>query len=431
MKRWFLFFVVSIGVGGFFALIVALGRTPVISDLIPPRIFYHWLVGHVDSALIIGLLTFLFSLWHKVFGGEGRLYDLVLCGLGFSLLVITSFFGFGTALYNNYVPTVVHPLFLTGMALFGTGYLLITLRFLRTALKDVLSEDPLRSALSVSVLTSLLTLLSVVFSLLQTQKGEPALYFERLYWIPGHLHQFVNASLLISCWVILTDLAGKSVPTSFRFVNLSLLPFPLILIAVQLKGLDPISEEVKSITTIGYAVGIGLPTLTYTLYLTLKVAFRGGFYGYVLGLSTTLYLIGAGMGYLIAGSDLRIPAHYHGVIASILIAIMGITYSLLEEMGYLGRIPSLIKAQPIIYWFGMLLFVIGLFWAGVYGAPRKVFGTDYIENLKVYVFMGVMGLGSVLSVLGGVLFVLFVIYSILKPRKGVRHAEKGTAQQEG
>ncbi|MDQ7082872.1 MAG: hypothetical protein Q9N34_07955 [Aquificota bacterium] len=202
-------------------------------------------------------------------------------------------------------------------------------------------------------------------------------------------------------------------------------------LAVQSTGADPLSPEVRKLTTLGYAVGIGVPTLVWAFYLLARVSFRRGFYSHVLGLSVLFYLIGAGMGYLIAGSDLRIPAHYHGVMGSLLIGVMGVTYHLLKEMGYRDKLPLLVKAQPFLYWFGMVLFVLGLFWAGVYGSPRKVFGTDYIENLKVYLFMAVMGVGSVLSVLGGGMFVLFVIYSILRPGKGVRHATEGKTQQAG
>ena len=431
MRGWFLFFIVSIGVGGFFALIVALGRTPGVASLLPPGIFYHWLVGHVDSALIIGLISFLIFLWHKVFESRSRPADLVLCGSGFFLVVLSALFGLGTALYNNYVPTIVHPVFFTGVALFGTGYLLVTLRFLRNSLSNILSPDPVRSVLSVSVVLSLLLLVSMVVSFITVPPEEHQVYFEKVYWIPGHIHQFVNACLLIALWLTVSSYARFKPAPWIRYLNLLLIPFPLALMGVQVVGLDPLSSEVRKLTTLGYAVGIGPPTILYALYLLARTSFRGGFYGNVLGLSLTFYLIGAGMGYLIVGSDLRIPAHYHAVIASILIAIMGITYRVIQEMGYVRELPRIVRLQPFIYWSGMILFVFGLFWAGVYGTPRKVFGTEYIETIKVYLFMTVMGLGSVLSVIGGAIFVLYVIYSILRPGKGVRHEAQREAQQEG
>ncbi|MDQ7082873.1 MAG: hypothetical protein Q9N34_07960 [Aquificota bacterium] len=208
MRPWFLFFVVAIGVGGFFALMVALGRTPVIHTLLSPGIFYHWLVGHVDSALIIGLLSFLILLWHRVFRQKADRVGFVLCGVGFFLIALTSLLGLGTALYNNYVPTILHPLFFLGLSLFGLGYLTTSLRFLKSSLQNLISDDPIRSVLSVSVVLSVLTVVSVGISLVSTPPGEPALYFERLYWIPGHIHQFVNASLIISVWILTARTAG-------------------------------------------------------------------------------------------------------------------------------------------------------------------------------------------------------------------------------
>ncbi len=428
MRGWFLFFAVSLGVGGFFALAVALARTPFVSSYLPSGIFYHWLVGHVDSTLLVGLLSFLFFLWHTAFKVEGGPLPLFLCGIGFLSISLTSLLGLGKALFNNYVPTIVHPLFFLGLLLFGVGYASVTLSFLREALSHILSGG-VRSVLSVSVVLSLALLISAVLSITRAS-GEPLLYFERLYWIPGHIHQFVNASLLIASWFLLSDFSGFKVPNGIAHLSLLLIPFPLLFLAVQIFGSDPLSPEVRRLTTLGYAVGIGVPTLAVAVYLLFKVAFRYSFWGKVLGLSLIFYLLGASMGYLIAGSDLRVPAHYHAVIASILIAVMGLTYRFLQEMGYAKELPKFIKLQPFLYWLGMLLFVLGLFVAGLKGTPRKVFGTEYITDPVTLTFMGLMGVGSVLSVIGGATFVLFVLYSILT-RKGVRYEEEGRTKEEG
>ncbi len=415
MRAWFLLFILSIGSGGFFALLVALARTPGVSDHVPPQLFYHWLIGHVDLALIIGFLSFLSFLWQRYFGEDRASYDYIPAYLGTFLVFLVSLIGLGTAVHNNYVPTIVHPFFFAGIALFGAGYSMSALRYAPVAFKRLYSEDPLESLLSVSVILSLLMPVTLLISYLRTPKMEEYyLYFEQLYWLPGHTHQFVNAVLLLTAWVILTGISGRDVPSALRFLNLLLLPFPILYLILQIFTENSLSATVKTITTLGYAVGIGVPTLAYVLYFLTRVAFRGGFFLNVLGLSVLMYAVGALMGYLIAGSDLRIPAHYHGVIASILIALMGLTFHYLRELGFVSRIPKLVRVQPYLYGVGMLLFSLGLFWAGVYGAPRKTFGTGYIESFQVYLFMLLMGLGSVLSVVGGVIFVLYVLSSIIR-----------------
>ena len=422
MRHWFFLFLLSIGSGGFFALLVALSRTPGVSSLFPPQLFYHWLIGHVDLALIIGFLSFLVFLWHRVFEREHRAYELVPAYLGSFLILISALFGLGTPVHNNYVPTIDTPIFFLGVFFFGVGFFLTSFRFLPSALRHLLSGDVLHTSLSISVLLSLLFPTALLISFLKTQRSEEVyLYFERLYWLPGHIHQFINASLLLTSWSLLAKAVGVEPPRWVRGLLLLLLPFPLIYLLLQLTASDSIAPEVKRITTLGYALGIGLPTIVYALSLLFRV--KRNFYGAVTLLSILIYLMGAGMGYLIAGSDLRIPAHYHGVIASVLIALMGLTYYYLQELGYARRLPVVVRLQPYLYGVGMILFVSGLFWAGVYGAPRKTFGTGYIESFKVYLFMLVMGLGSVLSVLGGIIFVGFVLYSIIK-RNGFRVQEE-------
>ena len=415
MKPWFLLFVVSIGAGGFFALLVALARTPGVSDLFPPQLFYHWLIGHVDLALIMGFLSFLVALWHRAFRFETRVHEVMLAYLGALLVFLSALLGLGTAVHNNYVPTLVHPLFVAGVVAFGFGFFLASLRFLRRSLKGLSSGDVLETTLGVSVILSLLFPLSLFLSYFRTPSLEETyIYFERLYWLPGHIHQFINASLLLSSWTLLLKVSGYEPPRWLRLSAFLLIPFPFLYLLLQVFVEDSTAGWVRAVTTTGYAVGIGVPTLLFVVTLLRSVLSIKDFFARVVLLSMLIYVLGALMGYLIAGSDLRIPAHYHGVIASILIALMGLTYRFLRELGYVGELPKLVKFQPYLYGVGMLLFTSGLFWAGVYGAPRKTFGTGYIESLKVFIFMLVMGLGSVLSVMGGIIFVVYVLYSIIR-----------------
>ncbi len=414
MNPWFLLFVVSIGAGGFFALLVALSRTPGVSHLFPPDLFYHWLIGHVDLALIMGFLSFLVFLWHDLLKSEAKRHEVFLAYGGTLLVFLSALLGLGTGVSNNYVPTIDHPIFFWGVTLFGVSLLSSSLRFIAPAFRSIKTYRTLGVLVFTSVSLVILFGLTLIVSFLTTPRVEETyLYFERLYWLPGHIHQFVNATLLLMAWVILLREEGYEPPRWLRLLPVAFLPFPVLYSVLQVVTEDTISQSVKLITTLGYAVGIGIPTLIFVFTLLRSVLKIKGFYSRVVLISLLLYTMGALMGYLIAGSDLRIPAHYHGVIASILTALMGLTYHYLKKMGFVSKLPRLIQIQPLLYGFGMTLFVSGLFWAGVYGAPRKTFGTGYIESIKVYVFMLLMGLGSVLSVVGGIMFVLFVLYSIV------------------
>jgi len=420
MNPWFLLFLASIGAGGFFALLIAVARTPVLSSLIPQNLFYHWLVGHVDLTLIIGLLSFLAFLWSEKFKTEEKFYRLLLAYGGALGVFLSALLGFGKPVDNNYVPTLHHPLFFISMALFFLGYTLRSLSLTKASIKNILSPEPLKSTLSASILLSLLLSLSALLSFIRSEPSkELYLYFESVYWLPGHTHQFINACLLLSSWITLASLGDLRVPRYFSYLPLFLLPFPVLYLLLLFYGSDPLSPLVKTLTTLGYGIGIGVPTVVAALYFMKGLG--GNYWGKVLALSAGVYLIGAGMGYLIAGSDLRIPAHYHGVIASILISIMALTYYYLRV-----SLSSVVKVQPFLYGVGMLLFVLGLFWSGVWGSPRKTPGTGYIESVEVYLFMLLMGLGAILSVLGGIMFIAVVLSSIIK---GWRRGKSETGGQ--
>ena len=294
MNPWFLLFLVSIGAGGFFALLIAVARTPVLSSLIPQNLFYHWLVGHVDLTLIIGLLSFLAFLWGEKFKTEEKFYRLLLAYGGALGVFLSALLGFGKPVDNNYVPTLHHPLFFISMALFFLGYTLRSLSLAKASIKNILSPEPLKSTLSASILLSLLLSLSALLSFIRSEPSkELYLYFESVYWLPGHTHQFINACLLLSSWITLASLGDLRVPRYFSYLPLFLLPFPVLYLLLLFYGSDPLSPLVKTLTTLGYGIGIGVPTVVAALYFMKGLG--GNYWGKVLALSAGVYLIGAGM----------------------------------------------------------------------------------------------------------------------------------------
>jgi hypothetical protein len=61
--------------------------------------------------------------------------------------------------------------------------------------------------------------------------------------------------------------------------------------------------------------------------------------------------------------------------------------------------------------------VIGLVWSGGYGVQRKTAGTDQaLDNLERVISMGFMGLGGLIAVIGGILF-LFVVFKAMWPHR--------------
>lgn len=128
-----------------------------------------------------------------------------------------------------------------------------------------------------------------------------------------------------------------------------------------------------------------------------------------------MLLFGAGglIGVVIQGSNVRIPAHYHGCIVGVTLALMGLVYHLLPQLGYgtpQGRLATL---QPSLYGVGQLMHIVGLVWSGGYGVQRKVAGSGQVlRSTQEVIGMGVMGFGGLVAILGGIAFILVVLRSM-------------------
>ena len=90
-----------------------------------------------------------------------------------------------------------------------------------------------------------------------------------------------------------------------------------------------------------------------------------------------------------------------------------LAYYLLPRLGFGAVPPKLAFWQPIIYGAGQLMHIIGLAWTGGYGVQRKVAGAAQgVDRLGEVAGMGLMGLGGLVSVIGGLLFLIVAWKSI-------------------
>jgi cytochrome c oxidase subunit 1 len=140
-------------------------------------------------------------------------------------------------------------------------------------------------------------------------------------------------------------------------------------------------------------------------------------------LAWSLVLFGAGglIGLAIQGSNVKIPAHYHGSIVGVTLAFMGLAYALLPRLGYAAPQGRLATLQPTLYGVGQLAHALGLLWSGGYGVQRKVAGAEQVlRGADQVAAMGLMGLGGLLAVIGGLLFIVVVIQAMRagEPRSG-------------
>lgn len=410
--RWLALAVAFLGIGGLFALLIALSRTPFGHSYFPPDFLHKGLVGHVVLAIVLWLMSFAVALWGFFLSGPQSRLSPVISLVGGLVITASVLSGRGDAIANNYVPAMNDPLFFIGLAVFFMGFAINAVGYLKYALKNIFGSDPLKSALGSSVALALIMLASFAVSL-ATLPDEPAMLmrYERLFWIPGHVQQVLNGALLIAVWHALAAAISKEGAKPFvgmGFFNCLLLLSAAALFAIPL-FLDPLERTSKIIAEIIYGVGLGAPIFAHAMNIlrSLKRAALGKSVAQMaLLLSMSIYFLGVAIAYGGFGDDLRVPAHYHGAVTGLTLAMMGFSYHLLKNSaGERGYVKKLAIVQPWLYGFGMVLFILGLMVSGALGAPRKTHGVAFTSDPLVLSALTVMGIGTLLAVCGGVLFV--------------------------
>ena len=216
---------------------------------------------------------------------------------------------------------------------------------------------------------------------------------------------------------------GGRIPFSPR---IALLLFVLALLCVFITpyaylAYDVASVEHRSLLTWAMRIGGGVSILPMSLAVLIALRSISGSglseqskpLRAALVSSVLLFAIGGLIGMFISGNNVKIPAHYHGSIVGVTLAMMGLVYHLLPQLGYGTPSGKLATLQPYIYGSGQLMHIIGLVWSGGYGVQRKVAGAEQVlRSTGEIAGMGLMGLGGLIAIVGGFLFVVVVIRAL-------------------
>ncbi|HMN20439.1 MAG TPA: cbb3-type cytochrome c oxidase subunit I [Ottowia sp.] len=429
-RGWLLLALAALLGSGLFSILLVLARTPGINAWLPAGDFFRVaLVVHVDLSVLVWFVAVAGLLWSlnlRPPGSPGgrRLtrLPLVLCGLGALGMAVAAFVDPGEAVMANYIPMLDSATFRAALWLFAAGGLvLVLLALLRTVPVGpaVNGTGALRFGLHASAVAAAVALLAFAWSLAEVPTTLPAkAYYEILYWGGGHALQFTWTLLMLVSWLVLVQACGGQVPLSPRVV---LLLFAIALVSVFVTPLAYLAHDVSSVEhrdmhTWGMRFGGGLAIAPLVLAVLLGLApprrlapSRRPLRAAVLA-SMLLFVAGGVIGLTIDGSNVKIPAHYHGCIVGVTLALMGMIYHLLPALGYRAPAGRLAVLQPWVYGIGQLLHIIGLVWSGGYGVQRKVAGAEQVLRSTGEVWgMGLMGMGGLLAIVGGLLFALVVI----------------------
>jgi hypothetical protein len=434
-RAWMLLGLAALVGAGLFSLLLVLARTPAIQQLIPLVDFFRVaLVIHVNLSVLIWLLSMAGVFWSLACRNDAPRWDRFsfwLAALGTAIIVISPFVGATEPLMSNYVPVLRHPVFYVGLGSFTAG---IFLHLLRCGLDHhrrwAADAGNLSGsgALRVGIRLSAWVTAAAVLSFLASLAGIPAdmdgeAYFEFLFWGGGHVLQFTHTLLMMVTWVLLANAGGYRFILSPRIttVFLILLALPVITVPFLYLAHEVISPGHRLAFTELMKYG-GLSCIPLGLAIAVSMrshSGQGGEARYMrsaLWSSAVLFATGGVLGFTISGLDIVIPAHYHGSTVGVTIAFMGFCYYLLPRLGF-GPVPQKLATwQPILYGGGQLLHIIGLAWSGGYGVQRKTAGLEQgVDRLGEIAGMGLMGLGGLISVVGGLLFLIAAWRSIRAP----------------
>ena len=473
--------VVFLLIGGVLGLLMALTRWPAV-HLLQADMFYMLLTAHGIDVLIFWIIFFEIAVLYFTSSTllKCRLATPRWAWLGFALMVIGSittnvavFQGRSSVMMTSYVPMSAEPAFYLGLILFAVGALIGCFVFLGTLVvaraERTYGEGSIPlvtfGALTACII-AIFTIASGAIILIPTflwKLGyinyiDPLMY-RVIWWGLGHSSQQINVSAHIAVWYAIAGIVFGARPLSEKVSRTAFLLYILFLQLASAHHLlvDPgISSEWKIFNTSyamylavlasmihgltvpgaieaaqrkrGFNKGLfewlrkapwGNPTFAGMFLSLIIFGFLGGISGVTMGVEQIN---------LIIHNTIYVPGHFHAtVVGGTTLAFMALSYWLVPVLFRRDIVwPRLAKWQPYLFGVGMSgvsLFMMG---AGTLGVPRRhwdisftnaVFSHHYPET--AYLLLGLGGLSAVLATLGGGLFVLQAVGTILfGKRKG-------------
>lgn len=450
-RIWAWLAVGSLGVAGAFALMLAVSRIPGIERVMawPLGFFAKGLVIHVVFSLVVWFLA-VFALLatlatHEIAAvrvpaartglGFGQL-GVGLVALSFPLLFLPAFRDESVASLNNYVPAIIDPEYYVGLLVLFAGVTCPVLRHFMAVGQHLAVRrhgapglTPLAFAMTAAGVIYVVALVCFTIAF-ASAAGSPlsSLFNEHVFWGGGHVLQFLNTTLLVTGWFLLLQatLGQHCIDTGILRIAVAILA-AFALAAPLAYAVFPAFAPMQQEFFRRLQFVLGFPTLIVALngLLSVKAARHKGSLpwhdpGFVaLVLSPIVFGAGGAMGLMISGSDTRTPAHYHGMITGVNLACMGLMLKVvLPRIAGEAALRMTARLPITLFGLGQLLACIGLFWAGGYGAPRKaVAGSVRLLDGAVW-GMYLNGIGALLAVVGGIMFVIAVV-RVLRASRGL------------
>ena len=466
--------VVSLLIGGILALLVTLTRWQTF-HLLPSDTFYQVLTAHGINMLIYWIIFFeiavLYFAGSTLLGC--RLAAPKVAWTGFWLMIVGALMnnyavlvrGDSSVMFTAYAPMGAHWSFYLGLILFAVGALLGCFVFLGTLAvgKSERTYDGSVPLVTFGALTAaiiaIFTIATGAIILIPTFMWSiglvsyiDSLMYKTIFWAFGHSSQQINVSAHVAVWYAIAAIVFGAKPMSEKVSRTAFLLYILFITIASAHHLlvDPgltsnwkilntsyafylavLASMVHGLTVPG-AIEVAQRDKGYTrgLFEWLRKApwsnpaFSGMFislvgFGFLGGISGVI--MGVEQLNLIIHNTIYVPGHFHAtVVIGTTLAFMAITYFLIpvlfrREMMF----PALAKWQPYLFGGGMAMLAVFMMGAGTLGVPRRHWDMAFSGNPfafefpgTAYLLMALMGIGGLLAVVGGIMYLLITVGSV-------------------
>ena len=470
--------VVFLLIGGIFGIAVALTRWKAV-HLLPADLFYMALTGHGINMLIVWIIFFEMAVLYfasAIILGC-RLATPRWAWAAFALMLIGAIItniavlqGGSSVMFTSYVPLKADPSFYVGIILFAVGTLVATFVFFGTLVvakqeKTYEGSVPLVTfGATVAAIIAVFTIATGAIILIPTFLWSigyihhiDTLMYRTVWWAFGHSSQQINVAAHISIWYLISAVVLGAKPLSEKVSRFAFLLYILFLQLASAHHLlvDPgISSEWKIFNTSyaiylavlgsmihgmtvpgsieaaqrakGYSNGLfewlrkcpwGNPAFSGMFISLILFGFLGGISGVVMGVEQIN---------LIIHNTIYVPGHFHAtVVAGTTLAFMAVTYLLVPLIFQRELIlPGWAKVQPYIFGLGVAGISLFMMGAGTLGVPRRHWDISQADAILPYDFpgaanlmMGLNGMSALLAGVGGAIFIIVVVGSILFGKK--------------
>lgn len=323
------------------------------------------------------------------------------------------------------MPVVSSPVFYAGLGLLAASLATVVIRLLVSVIRQRRME-PVSFAVTVAGVIYLLALVCIGLALSMPPDTDTHGLMEHIFWGGGHLWQFAVTVLFFAVlFLIARAVLGETplAPGPFKLLCLLMLagsaPGPLLYFLYP-PGDPGLVASFTDLYWFALAGPAGLLTILFGILLIRRWPDTTG--GLPEGVGAVavvgLFAMGGAFGFFEGSSDTRTPAHYHAVLVAVTVGFMALFYVLILPM--LNRPVCRPKWRTLIYVLlagGQGLHSGGLFVAGLSGVARKTAGAAQgLDSAAKLISMSLMGVGGLIAVAGGVIFVVTAIRALFGTR---------------